>query len=77
MKRNRKETIPGPTAWRDGRPVFVVEVDGLAASFVCPRCKATNKHGLGPSGQSYGHRLSHCECWRPRGYYIIEKGTWN
>jgi hypothetical protein len=70
MKRNRKETIPGPVEYRDGRPVFVVEVDGLAASFVCPRCGATNRHGLGSEGQTFGHRLSHCPCWRPRGYYL-------
>jgi hypothetical protein len=70
MKRRKQEPIPGPIGYRDGRPVFVVKVDGLAASFVCPRCKATNKHGLGPDGQSYGHRQAHCECWRPGGYWL-------
>jgi hypothetical protein len=67
---SQKKQVPGPVEYRDGRPVFVVEVDGLAASFVCPRCGATNRHGLGSEGQTFGHRLSHCPCWRPRGYYL-------
>jgi hypothetical protein len=75
-KRNRKETIPGPTAYRDGLPVFQVMREGPSFVFRCPKCKATIRHGCGADGDAYGHRLSHCECWRPGGYYI-EKVPWN
>jgi hypothetical protein len=70
MKKRNRKPAPGPTAWRDGLPVFQVKVEGLTATFRCPTCGATNRHGLGPEGQSFGHRLSHCECWRPKGYYL-------
>jgi hypothetical protein len=68
-KRNRKETIPGPIAWRDGLPVFQVEVEGLTATFRCPTCGSTNRHGLGSEGQTFGHRRGHCQCWAG-GYWL-------
>ncbi|MBK1617600.1 hypothetical protein CKO42_03855 [Lamprobacter modestohalophilus] len=46
-------------------PTFIVErgPDGCA-SFVCPQCGKTSRHGVGN-----GHRASHCSCW-PDGYNI-------
>jgi hypothetical protein len=71
MKNRRKQgPIPGPIAWRDGLPIFQVERQGPNFVFCCPTCGATNRHGCGAAGNAYGHRLSHCECWRPKGYYL-------
>jgi hypothetical protein len=67
------QAIPGPVAWRDGIPIFAVECEGLSASFRCPECGATHTHGTGPDGQSFGHRLSHCECWKPGGYFLRQE----
>jgi hypothetical protein len=76
MKRNRKEPAPGPIGYRDGLPVFAVECEGLTASFRCPTCGAINRHGLGPDGRTFGHRLGHCQCWAG-GYYLDGKEARN
>lgn len=43
-------------------------------TFRCPKCGKTNYHtgdGL-VRGNSYGYRGSHCPCWHPDGYNIVE-----
>ena len=36
---------------------------------MCSRCEKILIHGL-PDNELGGHRQSHCECWREKGYYI-------
>lgn len=43
-------------------PTFTVDE---RRSFTCQVCRKLNTHGAGD-----GHRLSHCNCWEPRGYFI-------
>jgi hypothetical protein len=68
--RNRKKLTPEPVEYRDGLPVFAVRREGPNFVFQCPECKATIRHGCGENGNAYGHRLSHCECWKPGGYFL-------
>ncbi len=47
-------------------PTFELRKDrGGNWFFVCPQCRKRNIHG-----PIDGHRASHCDCWRPGGYYV-------
>lgn len=44
----------------------------------CPYCRGIHEHGLGRKGDSWGHRIAHCQQPGPSvGYYIRKPGSRN
>jgi len=48
-------------------PTFYCEHVGIQLTFKCPICQVQHWHG-----DTKGHRISHCECWKG-GYYIARE----
>ena len=46
-------------------PTFTVTLENGSFTFVCPLCRKRHYHGM-----VEGHRVSHCDCWKPQGYNL-------
>jgi hypothetical protein len=78
LQRIRRLHLVNPATLPDVPTLIVRETErhdgGRTVGTPCPSCGRWLYHEGGRKvGDGDGHRASHCDCWRPGGYFIREQ----